>query len=368
MRPISVLILLPPATADPHTPVGWLEAAREIVAERHRAGFAAQGVDDVRNVRDERADVPFGRRLRDLAAEVAARTPTRARGLIVVGGGSMVLARREDYEAFVSATLVRARSALTNNFYSGDAIAVPDARSLLEVPDLPTDNALPRWLDEVADIGVGDLRRRPRLAFDLDSPLDVLLLARDPAAPRALDVLARDIAAANPVAMDALRRVGATLSDRRREVLVAGRTSPASLGRLGRWSAARIRALVEERGLRASSPLAQGPGPAAGRRPPRAVLGMLLDERGPEAFGAIVAELGDAAIVDSRVLLAHRLGADELGWPPVADRLASDLLRPDDITDPWLRALTASAVAAPIPVLLGGHTLVGPGLPLLGRP
>ena len=33
--------------------------------------------------------------------------------------------------------------------------------------------------------------------------------------------------------------------------------------------------------------------------------------------------------------------------------------------DPWLRELTASAVAAPIPILLGGHTLVGPGVRLV---
>jgi hypothetical protein len=368
MRPISVRILMPPATAAPHTTVGWLQSAREGVAERHRAGFAAQGIEDIRIVRDDGPDIPFGRRLRGLAEEVVAQTPARARGLIVVGGGSMVLARREDYEAFVGATLVRSKSALTNNFYSGDAIAVPDARYLLDVPDLPSDNALPRWLDEVADIGVGDLRRRPRLAFDIDSPLDVLVLAKDPAVPRALDLLARDVAGANPAAMDALRRVGQTLQDRRAEVLVAGRTSTTSLGRLERWAPARIRALVEERGLRASSPLAQGIDQAGHLRPPRSVLGALLDERGPEAFGAILGDLGDAAVVDTRVLLAHRLGADEDGWPPLADRLASDLLRPDDIADPWLRALTAATIAAPMPILLGGHTLVGPGHPLLARP
>lgn len=368
MRPITVLILLPLPTADRHTPVGWLEAARDIVAERHRAGFAAHGVDDIRVVRDDGPDMPFGRRLRLLAAEVAGRNPGRARGLIVVGGGSMALARREDYGAFVEATLVRSRNALANNFFSGDAIAVPDARWLTTVPDLPSDNALPRWLDEVAGVGVGDLRRRARLNVDIDSPLDVLLLGRDRACPRALESLSHDVGAANPAAMDALRRIGEALRDRRAEVLVAGRTSTASLAQIERWSAARIRALIEERGLRASSPLALGARSPGSPRPPRSVLGIALDERGPDAFGALVGELGDAAIVDTRVLLAHRLGVDERGWPPLADRLASDLLAAGDIADPWLRALTRSAAEARIPILLGGHTLVGPGLPFLGRP
>ena len=94
------------------------------------------------------------------------------------------------------------------------------------------------------------------------------------------------------------------------------------------------------------------------------MLGALLERDGPGSLGEHLARLGEAAIVDTRVLLAHRFGADEAGWPAAEDRFASDLLQADRIADPWLRDLTAAAVAAPIPVLLGGHTLVGPGLRL----
>jgi hypothetical protein len=95
---------------------------------------------------------------------------------------------------------------------------------------------------------------------------------------------------------------------------------------------------------------------------------MLLDRDGPGSLGAILAKLGEAAVVDTRVLLAHRVGADEAGWPSAEDRYASDLLLPERIVDPWLRDLTAAAVAAPIPIVLGGHSLVGPGVRLvLGR-
>jgi hypothetical protein len=94
------------------------------------------------------------------------------------------------------------------------------------------------------------------------------------------------------------------------------------------------------------------------------VLGRLLDREGPEALGELLAEFGDAAFVDSRVLIAHQYGLDERAWPLPEDRFASDLLLHDRVTHPWLRALTASASSAPIPVILGGHTLIGPGLRL----
>ena len=94
------------------------------------------------------------------------------------------------------------------------------------------------------------------------------------------------------------------------------------------------------------------------------MLGMLLDDRGPESLGPTLAELGDAAVIDSRVLVAHRLDVDERRWPGAEDRFASDLLLPDRIRDPWLRDLTASAREASIPILLGGHSLVGPGIRL----
>jgi hypothetical protein len=145
-------------------------------------------------------------------------------------------------------------------------------------------------------------------------------------------------------------------ADSSAELVLAGRTSAATVTWLEATVASRTRALIEERGFRTAPP---------GQRPARSILGLALDKAGPEGFGAILAELGEAAIIDTRVLLAHRLGRDEAGWPVAEDRFASDLLLHEQVKDPWLQALTRSAAEAPIPVLLGGHTLVGPGLRLL---
>jgi hypothetical protein len=345
---VTVLILHPPLAAGAGPLAAALDAARRELAARHVAGFRAAGAAGVAVV-EETSDEPFGARLRRLAGSIG--TP----GLVVLGSGAMALARAADYHAFVAAAAADAPTALANNRFSADVVAVSRVAVLRDLPDLPADNALPRWLDEVAGCPVADLRRRPRLALDLDSPADVVLAGGAlPAAAQASPLPAR------------LAAVRSVMADRRAELTVAGRTSVLTLAALERGAACRVRALVEERGLRAATRLAQAPGGrAAPARPAASLVGILLDRDGPEALGRILARLGDAAVVDSRVLLAHRLGADEMGWPVAEDRFASDLLLPDRIEDPWLRELTTAAADAPIPVLLGGHTLVGPGLRLL---
>ena len=245
--------------------------------------------------------------------------------------------------------------ALANNRYSADIVAIACMERLLDLPDLPADNALPRWLEEVAGYEVRDLRRRWRLAFDVDGPLELVLqgLAPDPAA---------DVA----FVRDRLRGVAAVAADRRAELVVAGRVSTATLHWLERGVAARVRALVEERGLRASSALAMA-GDLTAQRAPASVLGLLLDRDGPGSLAAHLERVGEAAVVDTRVLLAHRIGADERRWPEPEDRFASDLLLPDRVRDPWLRELTTSAASARIPIVLGGHSIVGPGLRIVVR-
>lgn len=94
----------------------------------------------------------------------------------------------------------------------------------------------------------------------------------------------------------------------------------------------------------------------------RSLLGFYLEEVGPRRLFAALAELGDAAVIDTRVLLAH-LGLE----PSREDRFLSDLGRWQEIREPFLRELTRAAAEAPIPVLLGGHALVSGGLMALNE-
>lgn len=328
--------------AVPRAGAGPLElafaASRSRNAERQARGFETAGAD-ARIVETGPAGAPFGARLREIAAAEAGT------GIVILGSGSVPLATSVDRRAFVEAA-EGSGATLTNNRYSGDILAIPASVDLSDLPDLATDNGVPRWL-AARRIEVRDLRGRWRLGVDLDSPIDVLVAGladpRDPTFDRACD---------------AATRIRARAADAGSELLVAGRTSSGTLRWLEAHTASRTRALVEERGMRTAAP---------GQRPARSALGLLLDRVGPEALGRLLAELADAAILDTRVLLAHRLGTDEAAWPAPEDRFASDLLLHERIADRWLRALTRSAAEADIPILLGGHTLVGPGLRLVAR-
>lgn len=326
----------------------WVAAARARLARHHAERFAAAGAGDVGIVAGPPDGLAFGARVRSI---IAADRPA---GLVLLGSGAIPLATRRDVRDLVDAAAADDRVALTNNRYSADAIAIGQATDVLaDLPDLPSDNALPRWLAEVAGYTVRDLRRRWRLGIDIDGPLDLVLIDGVAGSRGAGDgATAVDTSRVR----ERLAAVRAVAHDPTAELLVAGRTSATTLGWLERSTAARTRALVEERGLRTS---------VAGQRPPASVLGALIERDGPGSLGSHLAQLSDAAIVDSRVLLAHRLGADESRWPAAEDRFASDLLLAERIADPWLAELTTSAAAAPIPILLGGHTLVGPGVRLV---
>jgi len=326
-----------------------LAAARAANAGRLARLFEAAGADDVAVVEGQPDSRTFGTRLRDLVARLPVPAGDGRAGLVVLGSGALPLATRSFVARLVAIARSGERRALANSFFSADAVAIGRAADLSNLPPLPSDNALPRWLRDAAGYAVEDAGRQWRLAVDLDSPLDVVLVDGRAAA----DLPATWI-------RQRLEPIRAVAADPSAELVIAGRTSAATLRWLERQTASRTRALAEERGLRAI-------GLAQQVRRPRSTLGLVLDDRGPQALGAILAELGDAAIVDTRVLLAHRLGADEQTWPAAEDRFASDLLLPERIGDPWLRDLTASAREATIPILLGGHTLVGPGVRLALR-
>ncbi len=281
----------------------------------------------------------FGRRL----ARVIDRYGVE-RAVYFSGGGLPLLSAQE----FVGIAQELSRGdglVITNNLYSADLVAFSPGEALKKIKLPESDNPLARLLAEQAGLSARPLPRSVSSQFDIDSPSDLAILTLvGGAGPRLqglLDCWRLDVAP--------YRGVLAYFTESTAQVLVAGRAGSQVWQYLERETACRVRFFAEERGMQAEGRL-QG-------RQARSLLGFYLAEVGMERFFATLEELADAAFLDTRVLLAHR-GIEASR----ADRFLSDVGRHEAIEEPFLRQFTEAAQRAPIPVVLGGHSLVSGGL------
>jgi len=265
--------------------------------------------------------------------------------LLYFGSGSGGLLSSDSLDTLIAFAEREEPGALFNNFYSCDFAVFASALPLLTATLPASDNGLGFALSD-AGIRCFPLLRSVETEFDIDTPTDLILLR---ASGRGAASLRRflETSAFEPPTLSA---VCERLADRSSFVHLSGRINPTTWGVFERQVACRTAGVVEGRGMRAygdSHPL---------------LLQRILREDGPAAFFDRLAEITDAAVIDTRPLLAvdGRL-------PPAADRFASDLFLVGEIGDPRWRAFTQAAVDAPIPVLLGGHSLVSGGLYLLAE-
>jgi hypothetical protein len=237
---------------------------------------------------------------------------------------------------------------LANNRHSSDWVCISNVEDALPIiRDTNRDNSLAWALQESGEYEVRiPAGFRPATSMDIDTPSDLAILRLHPDCPphlkSALGAPELDAIPAQAV-IDTLRREGS-------QVAIIGRVSPLAWQEVNKVTRCWIRVFSEERGMVASERLARGE--------VRSMLGELLKIKGEAGFFELLAETCDAAIIDSRVLMADHLQ----GMPARADRFASDLYQVDAINDPWLRAFTRAAKESPIPILLGGHNVVSGGL------
>lgn len=253
---------------------------------------------------------------------------------------------------------------VANNRFSADAFVVagdpPAALRALE--EAETDNAAVRRLEE-AGFASRDLRATARSRFDVDTPLDLALLrlafrlprTRSPERAVAGFLEMATLPGGGRLEVPHLARIGEVMRDRRGELLVAGRVPASALAYLETETACRVRALVEERGMR-----------SARDQRPRSLLAAWVERLGPADLVAQLASLADAVVLDTRVVMAALAGsADAAAWPPEEERFASDFGDHQRVATPWLRELTEAAASASVPVLLGGHALASDGLRIM---
>ncbi len=274
------------------------------------------------------------------AAAVAGKTR-----LVYWGRGTGALTNPEGLRLWSERALALEHAVLANNLYSADILALHPAAALQQIELPPRDNGLALALCRQAGLKPQALEPALPWLFDIDTPADLAILALlGPPSPRLAAWLGEQ-----EHSLTRLQGVLRVLGDPFSQLLVAGRVGSHAWSVLERQAACKVRVYSEERGLAAEGREEAGPA--------RSLLGMLLEDRGPGGLMQALAELGQAALLDSRVLLAHRGRAVSR-----QDRFWSDLLVSSAIADPWLRELTEAALGAPLPVVLGGHSLMSGGV------
>jgi hypothetical protein len=359
------LVLLPEAAVE-DAPFGSYAAVlgtgRHLLAAELSQRLAARGAA-VRSIPAAASPGPFhwGTWYAAAASEALDEAGDQVDAVGWVGAGALALIADDPLEALL---VPIPGEVVANNRFSADAFVVAgDLRAALGgLAGLGADNGAPRAL-EAAGFEVRDLATAPWSRFDVDTPLDLALLrlaTRLPATRRLDPALSAflesvQLPGGEPLMVPRVEEVLAVLRNRNAELVVAGRIPSASLAYLEEQAACRVRAFVEERGMR-----------AAPANRPRSLLADWLTEHGPESLVDRLSELGDAVILDSRVLMAAQIGSAEPDmWPASEDRFASDFADPTRIAADSLRELTTAVAASSVPFVLGAHTLVSDGLRIL---
>ncbi len=263
-----------------------------------------------------------------------------------LGGGSAPLMDGAALRAIADAIRQEDGLIVTNNIYSSDWAAFAPADVTARLADqLRSDNSLGWILSRQGELTAREWPRSAATQFDLDTPTDLVIAG-----------MRKDIGAHLRQHLTTLgwdnshvRAAAQALMTPAKQVIIAGRVPQSTWAYLEDKTLCWMRVFSEERGMRASGRLSGGL--------VRSLLADYLERVGLEHFFHDMGELSDAMFLDSRVILAARKS-----WPSAADRFNSDLRRPNEVTDPFLRDFTAAAIAAPIPVVLGGHSLVSGGL------
>ncbi|MDZ7727726.1 MAG: hypothetical protein U5Q44_05725 [Dehalococcoidia bacterium] len=240
------------------------------------------------------------RRLREVVGRFGLERPA------VMGAGAVPLLGVGEFQFVVEQLRLHDERFVTNNFFSGDITGWTPGRALERLGKFERDNQIPRRLRDEGELVPVILPRTTGTQFDLDTPADLCVLAFH----EGLDPELRAAMQGLELPLQSYYEVMQVFCDRKAELIVAGRVGSQAWHHLERETACRVRLISEERGMAAADD---------GHRP-RSIAGFMIEDVGPERFFARMAEMGDALVLDTRVVEAH-LGLE----PTREDRFQSDL-------------------------------------------
>ena len=282
----------------------------------------------------------FGRRLADMIQRF------QLERVLYMGAASAPLLRAEELQQLAGTVRQHDRAVIANNVNSTDWAAITPAAAVGEWIDrLPNDNSLGWVLSHEAGLTPIAWPPSPATRLDIDVPIDAQIAARHrDGGPRLKETMAR-----LPWSDDRLRAACEVLRTPATRLILAGRVPSWAWTQLEKSVQCWTRIYSEERGMRAAGRL--------GARQVRSLLNDHLHAVGLRPFIADLSSMADAIFWDTRVLWAAN-GV----WPSEVDRYAADLGLIEPIADPFIREFTQAVIAAPIPIVTGGHALVSGGL------
>ena len=269
----------------------------------------------------------------------------RCRNVIYFGGGACPLITEAELGEISRRLKEEKNVVFTNNPFSADVVAFSPAEAIAAIDPPEVDNPLPMLLHRQAGLRLVQLPRTLGINFDVDTPTDLMVLAVHPGVGKRTKALLEEL----PFDRRRFEKAKELLMNPEAQALIYGRVGAPLFGYLDEKSRCRIRLISEERGMKASGRDERGEVVS--------ILGLLWQNTTPERFFTALADLADVAFLDTRVIFAHLFGRVKR-----ADRFYSDLGLPDQVGEARVRRFTEAALAAPIPVILGGHSLVTGGL------
>lgn len=296
----------------------------------------------------------FGKKLKELINKY------KIEKLFYMGGGSGVLLKIGDLKNIIKTVLDKNKIVnklnkdkisdknkilITNNLYSTDFIAFSPASIINSIESFNNDNEIAWILRNNCNFQNISLPRNAATQLDIDTPIDLLTIKNHPALSKNVKNYIESLDINTTKIEEALKYFAIEDSN----VIIAGRTNSTVWSYLEDNTVCRVRLFAEERGMRASGRRKRGE--------VHSLLGFFIQEFGIKKFFEIINQIADAAFIDSRVILSHFKM-----WPSANDRFYSDLLKPEKISEPFLREFTYEALNASIPIVLGGHSLVSGGL------
>ncbi|MBI4320535.1 MAG: hypothetical protein HY675_18755 [Chloroflexi bacterium] len=316
-----------------------LDECERIVVATNSAEFAARLAELPVTVEVDEGNFHFGRRLAELIGRHCTRKPFYG------GGGSMPLLDKGAFASICRDLSAFESVVIPNNLYSSDFVAFSPGEAIGRIAPPDTDNDLAFRLHRGAGLRNIPLPRTAATQMDVDTPTDLTILQLHPRIGKHTATFLRSL----DLDVGPLRAVLQRMNDPTAELVVLGRIGAHAMVQIEKNIACRTRVLSEEKGMRASGRDQRGE--------VRSLAGLYLEAVGIPRFFEALPELGQAALIDTRVIFEHfRFEVS------AQDRYYSDLMDVDRIQHPFVRELTRAAKSASIPVVLGGHSLVAGGL------